>query len=67
MDDADRERKLRQFKPNAKRGGQPVQGSWRNAAGGLKETTMDPARRTLLKVVALAADRATHRASWWKA
>jgi len=59
MDDADRERKIkREFKPNAKVEVSRFKGLGEMPAAQLKETTMDPTKRTLLKVVALAEDRA---------
>jgi topoisomerase-4 subunit B len=58
MDDADRERKLKQFKPNAKIDISRFKGLGEMPPMALKETTMDPAKRTLLKVVALPEERA---------
>jgi topoisomerase-4 subunit B len=58
MDDADRERKIkREFKANAKVEVSRFKGLGEMPAAQLKETTMDPTKRTLLKVVALAEDR----------
>ena len=37
--------------------GQPVQRAWRNADAGPRDTTMDPAKRTLLRVAVVAEDR----------
>ncbi len=59
MDEADRERKTKaEFKPGAKVEVSRFKGLGEMPPSQLKETTMDPAKRTLLKVVALAEDRA---------
>lgn len=58
MDDADRERKIKAFKPNAKVEVSRFKGLGEMPAATLKETTMDPKRRTLLKIVTAPADRA---------
>jgi topoisomerase-4 subunit B len=59
MDDADRERKIKQvFKAGAKVEVSRFKGLGEMPPSQLKETTMDPKKRTLLKVVALAEDRA---------
>ncbi len=59
MDDADRERKLKsEFKANAKIDVSRFKGLGEMPPAALKETTMDPARRTLLKVVAIPEHRA---------
>ena len=57
MDDADRERKMKAFKPGAKVEVSRFKGLGEMPAATLRETTMDPARRTLLKVVAPPEDR----------
>ncbi len=58
MDDRDRERKLRSFKAGAKVEVSRFKGLGEMPTADLKSTTMDPDRRTLLKVVAHAEDRA---------
>ena len=57
MDDRDRERRTRQFKGTAKVEVSRFKGLGEMPPAALKETTMDPEKRTLLKVVALAEDR----------
>ncbi|GEB38659.1 DNA topoisomerase 4 subunit B [Gluconacetobacter liquefaciens] len=59
MDDADRERKLKSdFKPNAKVEISRFKGLGEMPPGDLKQTTMDPKKRTLLQVVTRPEDRA---------
>ncbi|WP_367160657.1 DNA topoisomerase IV subunit B [Kozakia baliensis] len=59
MDDKDRERCIkREFKANAKVEVSRFKGLGEMPVRDLKETTMDPKRRTLLKVVTPAEDRA---------
>jgi topoisomerase-4 subunit B len=59
MNDADRERLVKQsFKADVKVEISRFKGLGEMPPAALKETTMDPARRTLLKVVALAEERA---------
>ena len=58
MDDADRERQEKTFKAGAKIEVSRFKGLGEMPPSQLKETTMDPARRTLLKVVAPPEDRA---------
>jgi topoisomerase-4 subunit B len=58
MSDPDRERKLKSFKAGAKVEISRFKGLGEMPPSALKETTMDPAKRTLLKVVALPEDRA---------
>ncbi len=59
MNDADRERQMKAaFKPGAKIEISRFKGLGEMPPSALKETTMDPGKRTLLKVVALAEERA---------
>ncbi|AQS86776.1 DNA topoisomerase IV subunit B [Neoasaia chiangmaiensis NBRC 101099] len=59
MDDRDRERSIkRDFKANAKVEVSRFKGLGEMPVSDLKQTTMDPQRRTLLKVVARPEDRA---------
>ncbi len=58
MDDADRERQMKAFKPGVKVEVSRFKGLGEMPAATLRETTMDPARRTLLKVVAAPDTRA---------
>ncbi len=60
MNDADKDRRLkRDFKQGGKIDVSRFKGLGEMPPAALRETTMDPARRTLLKVVALPEDRAT--------
>jgi topoisomerase IV subunit B len=58
MNDSDRERKVKLFKAGAKLEVSRFKGLGEMPPSALKETTMDPAKRTLLKVMAPAEDRA---------
>ena len=58
MDDADRERKTRLFKAGSKIEVSRFKGLGEMPPSALKETTMDPTKRTLLRVMAVAEERA---------
>jgi topoisomerase-4 subunit B len=58
MNDADRERLAKTFKAGTKIEVSRFKGLGEMPPASLKETTMDPAKRTLLKVVASAERRA---------
>ena len=59
MDDADKDRRMkRDFKQGTKVDVSRFKGLGEMPPAALRDTTMDPARRTLLKVVALPEDRA---------
>jgi topoisomerase-4 subunit B len=58
MNDDDRQAKLKLFKGGAKIDVSRFKGLGEMPPAALKDTTMDPAKRTLLKVVALAEERA---------
>ncbi len=58
MDDADRERKTKLFKAGSKIEVSRFKGLGEMPPSALKETTMDPTRRTLLRVMALPEERA---------
>jgi topoisomerase-4 subunit B len=58
MDDAEKERLTKDFKGNAKIEVSRFKGLGEMPPAALKETTMDPRRRTLLKVLLPAEDRA---------
>ena len=57
MDDADRERRMKSFKGSAKVEVSRFKGLGEMPPAALKDTTMDPKRRTLLKVVNAPEDR----------
>ena len=62
MDDADKDRKVKSaFKAGSKVEVSRFKGLGEMPAAALKETTMDPARRTLLKVVSATEDQDTTR------
>jgi topoisomerase-4 subunit B len=58
MDDAAREKLIKTFKPGAKIEVSRFKGLGEMPPAMLKDTTMDPAKRTLLRIVAAAEDRA---------
>lgn len=58
MDDADRERKVKTFKPGAKLEISRFKGLGEMPPAVLKDTTMDPAKRTLLRIMAPPETRA---------
>ena len=58
MDDAAREKLVKTFKPGAKIEVSRFKGLGEMPPAMLKDTTMDPARRTLLRIVAATEDRA---------
>ncbi|HQT79065.1 MAG TPA: DNA topoisomerase IV subunit B, partial [Rhodopila sp.] len=59
MDDKDREQKIRRaFKTGTKIEVSRFKGLGEMPPAQLKETTMDPAKRTLLKVIAVSEERA---------
>jgi topoisomerase-4 subunit B len=58
MNDADRERLVKTFKAGTKVEVSRFKGLGEMPPSALKETTMDPKKRTLLKVVALPEERA---------
>src|SRR6202020_51138 len=58
MDDAERERLVKTFKPGAKIGVSRFKGLGEMPPAILKDTTMDPAKRVLLRIVAPPEDRA---------
>ncbi len=59
MDDAEREKLAKSFKPGAKIEVSRFKGLGEMPPAMLKDTTMDPTRRTLLRIVAAAEDRAS--------
>ena len=58
MDDADREKKAKLFKSGSKIEVSRFKGLGEMPPAALKETTMDPTKRTLLRVMALPEERA---------